>query len=151
MFTVYGTAAHEFAYMGIPVVTAADNPQVAYDFNLHAKSLEEYRSYLLNADKIKINIDKSQIEEFCYMHYIHPYLKNDFEARCVDEEFAYLKLGQKVNESRFLKYYLQTETVEKDRRLRAYFDQFFGEGAAVNSKVSSYLDLSSQHNSTSTL
>lgn len=71
MFTVYGTAGHEFAFRGVSVVNCGDNPHIAYNFNIHARSLEEYDSYIRNADRLQISIDPRQIEEFVYMHYFH--------------------------------------------------------------------------------
>jgi hypothetical protein len=70
MFTVYGTAGHEFAYRGIPVVNCGDNPHIGYDFNLHAGSREELEQFVMNADRLQIAIDRAKIEEFVYMHYM---------------------------------------------------------------------------------
>ena len=72
LLTVYGTSAHEFAYRGVKTITAGDNPAVAYDFCIHAKSKDEYRHYLKNIDKLAIDINREKIEEFFYMHYMHP-------------------------------------------------------------------------------
>jgi hypothetical protein len=35
--TVYGTVAHELAYMGIPIITCGDNPHSGYNFCYEAK------------------------------------------------------------------------------------------------------------------
>tara|TARA_B100001027_G_scaffold215405_1_gene189296 strand:+ start:6327 stop:6779 length:453 start_codon:yes stop_codon:yes gene_type:complete len=67
--TVYGTISWEYAYFGIPVINATtDNPHILYDFNLHARNVEEYENMILNFDKYKINYDKSNIKEFYLMH-----------------------------------------------------------------------------------
>lgn len=71
MFTGYGTAGHEFAYLGVPVVNAGENAHVAYEFNLHPQNLEEYAHYIAHADRLKVNIRKEDIEEFAYMHYCY--------------------------------------------------------------------------------
>lgn len=71
MFTVYGTAGHEFAYLGIPVVNAGDNPHIGYTFNLHPRSLAEYESCIANAASLKTDIRKDEIEEYVYMNYFH--------------------------------------------------------------------------------
>jgi len=125
MFTVLGTAAHEFAFRGIPVVNGGDNPHINYDFNFHPKTAEELEKFILAADHLKIDIDKAQVEEFFYMHYIHTYKKNDFGARCVDEEFAYQKLGHTANRLSIYDGYIRGDSEEKDRKLKAYFDQYF--------------------------
>jgi len=71
VFTVYGTAGHEFAYLGVPVVNAGDNPHIAYSFNFHPSTIEEY-SYLIScADKLKIHVQKQEIDEYCYMNYFY--------------------------------------------------------------------------------
>lgn len=69
MFTGCGTAGHEFAYMGVPVVNAGDNPHIAYDFNIHPRTLEEYAHCIAHADSLKVNLRKEDIEEFVYMNY----------------------------------------------------------------------------------
>src|SRR5690606_15414829 len=46
--TVYGTMAHEFAYKGMPVLNAGDNPHIAYDFTLTPSSVQEYDQLLLD-------------------------------------------------------------------------------------------------------
>lgn len=68
MFTVHGTAAHEFAYSGVPVVNCGDNPHINYNFNFHAGNLEEYERLIFNAGHLRLDIDRRQIEEFVYMH-----------------------------------------------------------------------------------
>jgi len=71
MFTVYGTAGHEFAYLGVPVVNAGDNPHIAYDFNFHPKTVDEYAGFIERADRLKIEVNKTDIEEFYYMNNFH--------------------------------------------------------------------------------
>jgi len=71
MFTGYGTAGHEFAYLGVPVVNAGDNPHIAYDFNLHPRTLEEYAACIAHADSLQVDIRKEDIEEYVYMNYIY--------------------------------------------------------------------------------
>lgn len=68
MFTVYGTAGHEFAYLGVPVVNAGANPHMSYDFNLHPKSVVEYDECIRHADRLEVAMDKSKIEELYYMY-----------------------------------------------------------------------------------
>ena len=67
--SVYGTVAHELAYLGIPVVLCGDNPHSSYDFTFEAKSLSEYTSLLENIYSLKLPINtKYQVESFYYMH-----------------------------------------------------------------------------------
>jgi hypothetical protein len=68
--TVYGTVAHELAYMGIPSITCAKDPHHAFDFCYRATSIKEYRSLLLNKNEILFNrfLFKKQALQFFYMH-----------------------------------------------------------------------------------
>lgn len=70
--TVYGTIGFEYAALGIPVINASlSNPHIAYDFNLHPKSIEEYRTLLIHPDLWSLNIDVKQVHEYYFMRYIH--------------------------------------------------------------------------------
>lgn len=69
--TVYGTIAFEYAALGKPVINCSlNNPHVAYDFNLHPKSVAEYREMLLNLDCIPLQIDREQVHEYYFMHHL---------------------------------------------------------------------------------
>ena len=72
MFTIHGTAGHEFPYLGVPVVNAGDNPHVGYSFNTHPKSLDEYRELIARADRVPARIKHSDIEELAYMYVLFP-------------------------------------------------------------------------------
>ncbi len=71
MFTGRGTAGHEFAYMGVPVVNAGDSPHIDYGFNLHPSTLDEFERCIYKADRLELENDPSAIEEFFYMNYFH--------------------------------------------------------------------------------
>ena len=64
ILTVYGTAAHEFSYQGINVLVAGDHPGAEYNFVHQPTNKTEFENCLRNPRDIKINIDKSEIEEF---------------------------------------------------------------------------------------
>lgn len=69
--TVYGTIAFEYAALGIPVINASlNNPHIAYDFNLHAKDVEDYRQLLMKLDQLTFSIDKQQVYEYYFMRHI---------------------------------------------------------------------------------
>lgn len=69
--TVFGTIAFEYAALGIPVINASpSNPHIAYDFNFHARTIEEYRSLLLNLDRLDLKINKQKIYEYYFMRHI---------------------------------------------------------------------------------
>jgi hypothetical protein len=125
MFTTYGTAGHEFAYMGVPVVTAGDNPHIDYDFNFHPKTVEEYEQFIKNAGHLKTEFNPDEILEFFGVHFFHPYKSNDFGARLIEPDLWYEKIGDKVNNLEIFDQYLSKESSEKDERMKKYFDQFF--------------------------
>jgi UDP-N-acetylglucosamine 2-epimerase len=74
--TNHGTVGHEFAYLNIPIINTGDNPHINYNFNFHAKNRKEIVKTIdfILKNRKKINLKKSQIEEFAYMHYF--YYKN---------------------------------------------------------------------------
>jgi hypothetical protein len=69
--TVYGTIAHELAYMGIPIVTCGDNPHSSYNFCFEATSVDEYTDILSNIMSLEYDnteLIKSEVLSFYYMH-----------------------------------------------------------------------------------
>ncbi|SDH62511.1 hypothetical protein SAMN05660652_01977 [Propionivibrio dicarboxylicus] len=70
--TVYGTIAFEYAALGKTVINCSiNNPHIAYDFNLHPRSVGEYRAMLLNIDQLTLTIDKKQVHEYYFMHHLY--------------------------------------------------------------------------------
>ena len=70
--TVYGTIAFEYAALGIPVINnSLNNPHIDYNFNLHSKDIEDYRSLLLELNHLDFSIDKQQVYEYYFMQYIY--------------------------------------------------------------------------------
>lgn len=71
--TVYGTVAHELAYLGVPSIGCARHPHYTFDFCRTARSREEYRGMLktysiLPSSKVQM---QRQALAFYYMHNIH--------------------------------------------------------------------------------
>lgn len=71
VLTVYGSVGHELPALGVQVVNAAYNPHIAYDFNWHAKTLEEYEWYLTNLHTLNMEIKHEDLFEFYFMHYYY--------------------------------------------------------------------------------
>ena len=71
LLSVYGTVAHEFAYQGVKVLLGGDNPCAAYDFCKLPKNKKEFEYYLMNIEEICLDLNKKEIEEFFYMHFIN--------------------------------------------------------------------------------
>jgi len=83
VLTVYGTIGFEYAALGVPVITASPwNPTIAYDFNLHPKTVDEYEHVLMNLGDLKLNINIDKIYEYYYCHFIDvidDWLYDDFD------------------------------------------------------------------------
>lgn len=71
--TVYGTVAHELAYMGVPSICCAQHPHAAFNFCRTAKTKQEYAQMLLTPTKITLSQDemRRQALAFFYMHNLH--------------------------------------------------------------------------------
>ena len=125
-FTVHGTAGHEFAAMGVPVVNAGDNLHVAFDFNLNPASEEEYARCIERAGRLEHRVDQAQVEAFYYMHYFYFRENNCAEVNPIeagwrsDPDFC-----KRSHPQTALSFFLKTETPEKMRKLTAYFDLCF--------------------------
>lgn len=69
VFTMHGTAGHEFPFLGVPTVCGADNPHVSYPFVQTPKTVEEYAGLIRNAGSLPGVMGADRIPEFCYMNY----------------------------------------------------------------------------------
>lgn len=135
MFTVYGTAGHEFAYAGIPVVNAGDNRHIAYSFNIHASSLDHYRDCIRQADRLKIEIDPREIEEFFYMNYL--YLPEHFGAPVnpIDQAiYGAPEGGAATSKSALFDGFIAGVTPERVAGVADYLDRFFDAAGFPKSK-----------------
>lgn len=70
--TVHGTLAHEFVYLGIPVICAGDNPHTAFHFTIQPKNDLEYFEMFKNVENIEEISEQQKLEvlEFIYMNSI---------------------------------------------------------------------------------
>ncbi|HSI10795.1 MAG TPA: hypothetical protein VK961_02070 [Chthoniobacter sp.] len=124
MFTGYGTAGHEFAYHGVPVVNAGENPHMAYDFNLHPQTVEEYLDCIAHADSLKVNIHKEDIEEYIYMNYMYNEERLSSDANPMSKAFLesdeYKRHRSRPETLEWLMYRLGEE---EKAELARYFDR----------------------------
>ncbi|HEV7869244.1 MAG TPA: hypothetical protein VGO90_16265 [Chthoniobacteraceae bacterium] len=98
VFTGYGTVGHEFAFVGIPVVNAGDNPHINYGFNFHPRSIAELGELVDNAGELSLSIDPEEVAEFAYMRSVHfanrEYHTVDFvPARMEESPEAFRRIG----------------------------------------------------------
>lgn len=68
--TVYGTVAHEMAYMGVPTIASARHPHISFEFCKTAKNKAEYAELLksFNQSNLSAAEMKRQSLIFYYMH-----------------------------------------------------------------------------------
>jgi hypothetical protein len=68
--TVYGTVAHEMAYLGVPSIAAGHNPHIAFGFSHTARSREEYARLIENYQYLRDSPERLRREslEFYCMH-----------------------------------------------------------------------------------
>jgi hypothetical protein len=122
MFTVHGTAGHEFASMGVTVVNAGDNLHVDFDFNITPSTVEEYAQCIANAGRLGHKIDQAQVEAFYYMHYFYCREQNCSEVNPIEPDWrSHPDFDKKARPHTALSYFLQTETPGKMRKLTEYF------------------------------
>ncbi len=70
VLTVFGSIAHEYPLLNIPVINAGNNPHSGYDFSISPKSIYEYKKYLINLDQVSLKINKKKVYEFYGMHHL---------------------------------------------------------------------------------
>jgi hypothetical protein len=71
--TVYGTIAHEVAYLGVPSIACARHPHIAFDFCNTAQSITEYENLLKQANQLSLgdpDATKKDVLIFYAMHNI---------------------------------------------------------------------------------
>jgi hypothetical protein len=68
--TVYGTVAHEMAFLGVPTIASARHPHISFDFCRTAKSRDEYSEMLHCFDDVSFDKEKMRKQSliFYYMH-----------------------------------------------------------------------------------
>ena len=70
--TVWGTIGFEYAALDMPVINCSlNNPHIAYGFNLHPSSVQEYENLLLDLDSLNLKIDKESVYEYYFMNKIY--------------------------------------------------------------------------------
>jgi hypothetical protein len=71
--TVYGTVAHELAYLGVPSIACARHPHHAFDFCRTARTREEYKGMLKTYGVMPLPKAEMQRQAlaFYYMHNLH--------------------------------------------------------------------------------
>ncbi len=125
--TVYGTIGFEYAALGVPVINASvSNPHIAYDFNIHPKSVEQYRQLLMTLDTLQVDIDKSEVYQYYFMARIFN-TQNIFFEDYDDVIKGPLGYQSQFTSSIYEKW-LKEWTPEKHQRIADAIDAFIASG-----------------------
>lgn len=124
--TVYGSVGHELPALGIQVINAAYNPHVAYDFNWHPKSLDEYEYFLLNLDKLHKDVVLDDLYEFYFTHYYYV-IADDLILKSYRQSLEDLTTAQRVG-STVYGYFLDQLTPSKHQEILANMQAFIDSG-----------------------
>ena len=122
--TDHGTVAHELAYFKIPVINTGDNPQINYDFNLHAKNKINL-SYLVRnilKKKKKIKFNKNDLYEFIYMYYL--YYKNIHSETKFKLDKCLATKNKEFNESSNVFNFYISNSSFAEKNLTSYIENF---------------------------
>ncbi|MCB9062425.1 MAG: hypothetical protein H6622_12965 [Halobacteriovoraceae bacterium] len=126
VLSVYGTVGFEYAYFNIPVINASlNNPHVAFNFNIHPKSIQEYEKILLNLENCKLNIEREEVLSFYYLkHYskTNSWLWGDY-AQMVKVAGGVRKMNSSNVYSYFCEIYRPQEDELKLAELTAFIDK----------------------------
>ena len=126
--TVYGTIGFEYAALGIPVINCSlNNPHIAYNFNLHPKSVDEYRCLLLDLDALEFNFDKQQVYEYYFMRHIYSnsdLFFNSYEATINDLGGYSFQFTDRIYEK-----WLAEWTLEKHQYIISSIESYILSGA----------------------
>jgi len=129
ILTCHGSMGHECPLLGMTVINSANNYHMGYDFNINAKTLEEYEHIISNLDKVNKTIDPKEIYEFYYMH-------NNIYQQISDDWFfgSYLDyLDKVVPEERggfkVFEYHLKNFSKAKHLKIISLMNDFIDSGA----------------------
>jgi hypothetical protein len=81
--TVYGTVAHELAYLGVPSIACARHPHHSFGFCRTARSLPEYKALLRDARVAPLPRETMQREALAF-YYMHNLEGSDVERELRD-------------------------------------------------------------------
>lgn len=87
--TVYGTVAHEMAFMGVPTIACGHHPHISFAFCRTAHSREEYAALL--RDALAIVVAKALMRRESLMFYYMHNLNRTDEARALGEAATHLR------------------------------------------------------------
>jgi hypothetical protein len=123
VLTVYGSAASEFPYFGVNAINASRiHPHIDYNFSITPKNLSDYKSILLNLDKIKNRINKKKLYEFHFAkHYLNKNSILETDIHKIYELKNKTHLGFSFN---YYNFWLKNFSIKKHNKIRKNFSNF---------------------------
>jgi hypothetical protein len=132
--TVYGTVAHELAYLGVPSIGCARHPHYTFDFCRTARTKDEYQRMLETYDLLPIPRQEMRLQAlaFYYMHNLH----GTDDERKLQQAFVAFWRACNVGEINERKVLL---TFQALMNLSA-FDRFVTEMAAIREDINAFME-----------
>lgn len=125
--TVYGTIGFEYAALGIPVINASQcNPHIAYKFNIHPKTQEEFIEILTDLDALEFDIDRQEIYQYYFMRHLFITENIFFD----DFDKVQEKLGgfRQIFCPEIYDHWLEQFTLEKHKTINSALNKFISSG-----------------------
>jgi hypothetical protein len=124
VLTIYGSVAFEYAYQGIPVLTASNNCSTRpYNFNIHSVSIQDYEDKLKKLSQLNFKIDKKKVLEYFFMHQIY----NDSD--CLMEEYTSFLDNNKILDDydtwKFYEFWLNKVNYHKIVIMKKILEKFY--------------------------
>ena len=126
ILTAYGSVGHEYPALGIPVMNAGYNPHIAYNFNYHPKTIQEYEELLMQLPKLKKPEKNDDIYEFYYMHYYHVFVDKFIFSSHRDMTEKLTARAQASSE--LYDYFLNQQTPERHESIISEIGAFLDSG-----------------------
>ena len=128
VLTCHGTVGHEAPLLGIKVINAGNNPQMAYDFNYHPKSIKEYENTILNLSLQDDEVCINDVYEFYYQNYKGMgMISDDWFFQSYENMFSDLKESERINFGIF-PYFLEELTEVRHDNIISTMNKFLESG-----------------------
>ncbi len=116
VLTCYGSVGHELPLLGVQVVNVSkNNPHIAYDFDWHTTTLDEYKDRLYDLPNLKKNVNLEDIYQFYYLNYCYT-IVDDFIFDSFQRMMSDLTEQQQLSLDSYL-YFIDNLTPKKHKEI----------------------------------